>query len=112
MRALELDPRLADAHATLGLIAMFSFQWVEAEAAYRKAIELNPKYPTVHHWYALLLGWQGGIPEAYAETDRAHRLDPTSPILKSSRRDHPPLRARFRRSYRSVQKNPRDGAQL
>ncbi len=81
MRALELDPRLAEAHATLGLIATFSFQWAEAEAAYRKAIELNPKYPTVHHWYALLLGWQGRIPEAYAETDRAYRLDPTSPIL-------------------------------
>ncbi len=81
MRALELDPRLAEAHATLGLIATFSFQWEEAEAAYRKAIELNPRYPTVHHWYALMLGWQGRIPEAYAETDRAYRLDPTSPIL-------------------------------
>jgi serine/threonine-protein kinase len=63
------------------LIAQYSFQWAEAEAAYRKAIELNPRYPTAHHWYALLLAWQGRIPEAYAETDRAYRLDPTSPIL-------------------------------
>jgi serine/threonine-protein kinase len=81
LRALELDPRLAEAQATLGLIAMFSFQWAEAEAALRKAIELNPRYPTAHHWYALVLAYQGRIPEAYAETDRAYRLDPTSPIL-------------------------------
>lgn len=83
LRALELDPRLAEAHATLGLIAQLSFQWADAEEAFRKAIELNPRYPTAHHWYALLLGWLGRIPEAYAETDRAYRLDPASPILNN-----------------------------
>ncbi len=83
LRAIELDPRLAKAHATLGLIAMYSYQGADAEQAYRKAIELNPKYPTAHHWYALLLVWQGRIPEAYAEMDRAYRLDPTSPILNN-----------------------------
>jgi serine/threonine-protein kinase len=81
LRALELDPQLAEAHATLGLIAQFSFQWAEAEAALRKAIELNPRYPTAHQWYALLLDYQGRIPEGYAETDRAYRLDPTSLII-------------------------------
>ena len=83
LRALELDPTLAEAHATLGLIAQYSFQWAEAQEALRKAIELNPKYPTGHHWYALLLGMQGRIPEAYTETDRAYRLDPASPILSN-----------------------------
>jgi len=67
----------------LGVIAMQLFQWAEAEAAYRKAIELNPRLPTAHHWYALCLLYQGRIPEAYAETDRAHWLDPTSPILNN-----------------------------
>ncbi len=82
-RALELDPRLAEAHATLGLIAQSSYQWADAEGAFRRAIELNPRYPTAHHWYALVLAWQGRIPEAYAETDRAYRLDPTSPIINN-----------------------------
>src|SRR5262249_50941724 len=31
LKAIELDPRLAEAHATLALIAMFSFQWAEAD---------------------------------------------------------------------------------
>jgi serine/threonine-protein kinase len=83
LRALELDPRLAEAHATLGLIAFRSFQWADAEAECRKAIELNPRYPTAHHWLALFLGWQGRIPEAYAETDRAYRLDSTAPIVNN-----------------------------
>ena len=83
LRAIELDPRLAEAHATLGLIGMYSFQWAEADQEYRKAIELNPRYPTAHHWLALSLIYQGRIPEAYAETDRAYRLDPTSPILNN-----------------------------
>ncbi len=83
LRALELDPRLAEAHATLGLIAQYWYKWADAEQSYRKAIELNPRYPTAHHWYALLLMFQGRIPEAYAETDRAYRLDPTSPIINN-----------------------------
>jgi len=83
LRAIELDPRLAEAHATLGLIAMFSFQWAEVDQELRKAIELNPKYPTAHHWLAVSLIYQGRIPEGYAETDRAYRLDPTAPILNN-----------------------------
>jgi TolB-like protein/Flp pilus assembly protein TadD len=83
LRAIELDPRLAEAQATLGLIAQNSYQWADAERAIRQAIELNPKYATAHHWYALQLALQGRIPEAYAETDRAHRLDPTSPIINN-----------------------------
>jgi len=68
-------------HATLGLIAHYLYQWVDAEQAFRKAIELNPKYATAHGWYAVLLNLEGRIPEAYAETDRAYRLDPTSPVI-------------------------------
>jgi adenylate cyclase len=45
---------LAEAYATLGLIATFSFQWAEAEAAYRKAIELDPTSPILNHLVGLI----------------------------------------------------------
>src|SRR5262249_41756379 len=83
LRAIKLDPHLAETQASLGNIAWFSFEWADAERAYRKAIELNPKYATAHHWYALLLSAQGRFPEAYAEADRAYRLDPGSPIINN-----------------------------
>ncbi len=83
LRALELDTRLAEAHATLGMIATGSYQWADAEHELRKAIELNPKYPTAHQWYGLLLNCQGRILEASAEADRAYWLDPTSPVINS-----------------------------
>jgi tetratricopeptide (TPR) repeat protein len=82
-RAIQLDPHLAETQASLGLIAWFSFEWAHAERAYRKIIELNPKYPSGHHWYALLLTVQGRFPEAYEEADRAYRLDPGSPIINN-----------------------------
>ena len=52
-KAIELDPALADPHAALGLIAMnHDWDWATAEREYKRAIELNPNYPTAHHWYA------------------------------------------------------------
>jgi len=83
LRALELDPRLAEAYTTLGLIALYSYQWAEAERTLRKAIELNPRYSMAYAWYAAMLTSQGRILEAYAETDRAYRLDPTSPVINN-----------------------------
>jgi len=39
--------------------------------------------PSAHHWYSVLLNWEGRVPEAYAEADRAYRLDPGSPIINN-----------------------------
>ena len=83
LRALELDPEMAEAHASLGLISTYLFDWAGAETEYRKAIQLKPAYPTVHHWYALLLSWQGRNQEALDEANEARRLDPTSLIINN-----------------------------
>ena len=78
-KALELDPNLAEAYASLGFIQMFhSWQWREAEASFRKSIELNPNYATAHHWYAQLLAIEGRNPEAKAEMRRALEINPLS----------------------------------
>src|SRR6266849_10924980 len=59
-RALQLDPRLVEAHAVLGHVAM-SDDWdlKAAENELRLSIDLNPNYPTAHNWYAHLLMVEG-----------------------------------------------------
>ncbi len=82
LKALELDPELAEAHTSLALITEnFDFDWETAEKEYGRAIELNPNYATAHHWYAEFLSLQGRFTEALAESERARELDPLSLII-------------------------------
>ncbi len=86
LKALELDPELAEAHTSLALITEnFDYDWDTAEREYRRAIELNPNYATDHHWYAEFLSLQGRFPEALAESARARELDPLSLIIATDR---------------------------
>jgi serine/threonine protein kinase len=76
-KALEIDNTLAEAHASLGWINMFyDRDWVEAEKEYKRAIELNPNYATVHYYYALYLGAVGRGIEGVAEAKKSVDLDP------------------------------------
>ena len=78
LEALRLDGTLAEAHASLGYVRLFDWDWSEAEKEYRRAVELNPNYPTARHWYALYLTAMGRHAEAVAEIRRAQELDPLS----------------------------------
>jgi TolB-like protein/DNA-binding winged helix-turn-helix (wHTH) protein/Tfp pilus assembly protein PilF len=82
-KALELDSNLAEAHASLGLIAPFNnWNWADAERHYERAIELNPNYATAHHWYAEgYLMPVGRADEAIAEIRKAQALDPLSAVI-------------------------------
>jgi eukaryotic-like serine/threonine-protein kinase len=85
VKALEIDESLAEAHATLGAIKLFyEWDWTGAELELKRAIALNPGYATAHHWYGLCLGWTGRVPEARAELQRAHQLDPLSSIISTN----------------------------
>jgi len=78
-RAIELDPNLGEAYATLGFQqALHYWQWKEAEASFKKSLALNPGYATAHQWYATLLGIQGRIEEAKTELKRALEINPNS----------------------------------
>jgi TolB-like protein/DNA-binding winged helix-turn-helix (wHTH) protein/Tfp pilus assembly protein PilF len=82
LKALQLDDSLAEAHASLALVAEYDeWDWVSAEREFRRAIELNPSYATAHQWYAEFLGFEGRFDEARAESDRARSLDPLSLII-------------------------------
>jgi tetratricopeptide (TPR) repeat protein len=84
-RALEVDDTLAEAHASLADIKRFyDWDWAGAEREYRRAIELNPNYPTAHQWYAEFLSAMGRHDEAIREMERAEELDPVSVVVKNA----------------------------
>jgi eukaryotic-like serine/threonine-protein kinase len=82
-KALELDATLARPHAVLGFDDMeYDWDFARGEAEYKKAFELDPNDATAHQWYAMDIGRIGGREqEALAEINRAHQLDPLSPII-------------------------------
>jgi TolB-like protein/Flp pilus assembly protein TadD len=83
-RAIALDDSLAEAHASLGFMAYnYDFDWVNAEKQFRRAIELNPNYPTAHHWYSQFLNVLGRFDESETEIKKALRLDPSSLIINT-----------------------------
>ena len=82
-KALELDPNLAEAVTTLGYVAL-AYDWdlKVAEARFRRAVELNPAYPTAHHWYGHYWLAAGRPDKALEEMTRAQKLRPDSlPIM-------------------------------
>jgi len=81
LRALQIDDSLGEAHTSLGLVDLLSWQFAEAEKEFKRGIELNPNYPTAHHWYSSYLLTVGRLDEAIAEIKRAQELDPLSPVI-------------------------------
>ena len=78
-KAIELDPNLAEAHASLAYYNFYhAWNWAEAESEFKKAIELNANYAIAHDWYSYYLVAMGRFDEAWREVNRAHELDPLS----------------------------------
>lgn len=80
-KALELDDKLAEAYASLGLIAAnYDWDWASAERNYRRAIGLNPNYVSAHQWYGQYLAMMGRHEESIEQLRRAREIDPLSPV--------------------------------
>ncbi|HEY7111591.1 MAG TPA: protein kinase [Thermoanaerobaculia bacterium] len=79
MRALELDPNLAEAYSSLGWNSFnFDRDWAAAEKHFRRALELDPNYSDGHRNYAIFLGRMGRFDESIREMQRAQQIDPVS----------------------------------
>ena len=84
-RALELDARLAQAHASLGYVALYyDWDWAEAESAFARAIALNPSYSIGHQWQGNFLTAMGRFDAAVAAMRRAQEVDPLSLIASAA----------------------------
>jgi len=82
VKALEIDSTLGEAHTVLGEIAQdHYFDWADAEKHFRRAIELDPGYPTTHQWYSCSLSFLGRFDEDLSEAKRAEELDPLSLVI-------------------------------
>jgi TolB-like protein/Tfp pilus assembly protein PilF len=83
-RAIELDPSLAEPHATLAYLkTIVDWDWEGAERDFLTAIELNENYSTAHHWYAFYLLTVGESKAAIEEVLKARDSEPLSPIVNS-----------------------------
>ena len=82
--ALKLDDSLAEAHNSLAYIHyVYDWNWPAAEREFKKALKLNPKYATAHHWYAFKLAAAGRHEDAIAEMKLARELDPLALIINT-----------------------------
>jgi adenylate cyclase len=83
-RALELDSTLVEVQARVANMKTYTdWDWEGAEAAFRRAIELNPNEPGVRANYALLLCAMLRVDEALPQSERAIELDPLNPIFRN-----------------------------
>jgi DNA-binding winged helix-turn-helix (wHTH) protein/tetratricopeptide (TPR) repeat protein len=84
-RALALDDTLAAAHASLAFVREnYDWDFAGAEAGYRRALALNPNYPTARQWFAEHLAARGRHEEGIEEINRARALDPLSLSIANS----------------------------
>ena len=79
--ALRLDETLVEGHAAMAMIKTYhEWDWVGAEKAFQRALELNPSEAMTHYHYAWYLALFGRLDEAIVEHKRARELDPLNPL--------------------------------
>ncbi len=83
-KALQLDERLAEAHASLATVRFYHLEWDGVESEFLRAIALNPGYAPALHWYALSLAAQGRKGESITEIKLAREIDPRSLIINAN----------------------------
>jgi serine/threonine-protein kinase len=75
-KAVELDPSLPEVHVSLAAVRQNLWDWQGAEAEYKKAIQVRPKFALAHYWYGGLLLQFGRFDEALTEAGRGLENDP------------------------------------
>jgi TolB-like protein/lipopolysaccharide biosynthesis regulator YciM len=85
LKALEIDPDLAEARSTLaGVKLRYDFDWRGAEEEQQRAIALAPNYAMAHLRYSQYLSFRERFDEALREARRAEQLDPLSVMVRKN----------------------------
>jgi len=108
-KAVELDATLARPHADLGsALANYDWNFSGAESEFRKAFALDPSDATAHQWFCQVLTYIGRIQEGIAECNRAHELDPLSPIISYALADGYRINHQFDKAIEIASKTSAD----
>ena len=85
IRALELDDSLPDAQLAYAVhMTWMWYNWSEGEAAFQRAIELNPSFAEARMFYSQFLNLIGRIEEGKKQMSLAMELDPLNPRVQSA----------------------------
>ena len=81
--AIDIDDTMGEPYAALGWVYMNQDRdWARAGESFKRAIALNPNFPTAHQWYSLYFLAIGRLEESVLEMEKAYHLAPlTRPIL-------------------------------
>lgn len=84
--AVALDPDSAEVFASLGFLhATYIYDWAAAEAAFKRALSINPNLVQAHQWYAECLANMGRFDDGLAAIDAAKKIDPLNLAVDASR---------------------------
>jgi serine/threonine-protein kinase len=77
LKAIDLDPALGLAYAALGTVRFYyDWDWVSAEDAFKRAVDLAPGDGFAYQRYSMFLAAADRIPEALAMASAAQSIDP------------------------------------
>lgn len=83
-KAIEIDAEHGDAHGSLAHVRLHDWDWMGLDDAFRRATALAPSLAQVYYWYGEYLMSQGKPEEAIASAANGLKLDPLSPVIRSS----------------------------
>jgi TolB-like protein len=84
LKALSLDPTLAEPYAALHSLYYDTADLAGAERELKRALELNPGHATAHHWYAWTLAAAGQFEAAFEQIRLAQEREPFSLIIRTN----------------------------
>ena len=83
LKAIALDPTMAEAHTSLGLVKMDAeWDFAGAAASFERALQLKPRFAYGIHWHAHYLENVGRVDEGCAEMQRASEIDPLDRVYQ------------------------------
>ena len=104
-KALAIDEGMPEPHAVIASISSgYDRNQELAEREFKRAIELNPSYPSAHQWYAQWLGAMNRWDEAWKEINRALELSPLSLIINTNLADAYYYRREFDKGIEQARK--------
>ena len=81
-KALEINDRLAEAHAALGFIkSNYDWNWSASEKHFKSAAKINQNYSIAFHWHGFCSIARRQFADSIELMKEAQKLDPLSPII-------------------------------